>query len=299
MSFEKIDNVTWLPATTTTRRRAEADVESAGRFDRSLADRQGAVSARTSVDGTTNSFAEVSERLRPLLNEQSVLTDSSPAIRDQFGQVEQILARSTPPQATAESGGPAVIVEISAGIRFNTQSERLEFNSGSHESLDSPWLTGDQLSRQQVMDKGAALLQTLEDPGRLNVFVAHSFVPDAVLEQRFSLDDPIVVTQNREFQLTRLDEAGQIAEVEIIDADGSIISSSHYDDNRNQLYREYFDDGSVGLEISYDSNQQVREVSYFDADQKPITREHYDSNGVLTHSDQLTADGEIAHTDYF
>lgn len=295
MTFEKIDNVTWLPTATNARRRAEADVESAGRFDRSLADREAAVGARSGADGAAREFSGVGEQLRTLLTDQSVLTDPVPAIRDQFDQVEDILAQATPLTAQSGGQGPAVIVELYPGVRFNTDTDRLEFNSASHDRLDSQWLTSDQLSRDQVLAEAQTMLDSFEDrPTQLNQFVAHSFVPDAVLDQRFNLSDPIVVTQNREFQLMRLDDAGRVSEVEILEADGSIISSSHYDEAGDHRYREYYEDGRVGLEIAYEGDQQIREVSYFDADENLTAREYYDSAGAVTHTDQFDSSGNIS-----
>lgn len=304
MSFEKLDNVTWLPTAQNERLREDPNADSTQRFDRSLVDGADNAdldnAARFTVNGGTDSdgeFTNVQQRIETLLADASVLTDVTPAIREQFAVMEQQFAAALPggaeglPRAGAdtnnESSGP-VSSEVYPGLRLNMQSGELEFPASSDPQLNDRWSGLGDLSREQVLMNAETMVEALRaQPLQADAVIVQGFVPDVVLAQRFSTDDAIVVTQAREYQLMRLDNDGSVTDVRVVEADGSLISASNFDSQGNHHYREYHEDGSAGLEISYDAEQVVRQVEYFDDEQNVVTREYYDDQGVLTGVEQF------------
>jgi len=225
------------------------------------------------------------------------MTDSSPVIREQIGTLEGLFADMRT-GTDREKSGVAVLVELCPGVRFDTQSGRLQFMTAAGVTPDeSIWQNSDQLDRQQINEAAITLgdrfgvdnssTQMLKEP-----------VPRDIMNQHLS-GEKIIVSSNGEYQLVRTNENDEAVEVRVLESDGTMISTSHYDSDRSHRYREFYDDGTIGLEISYDSDSVVRQVVYFDSRGSATTTEVYDRQGSLSHRNQLDAEGQIARTDYY
>jgi|GEM_PF-4486944 len=299
MTLDRVNNVTYLPVTDTSGevsgdvQKPVAHAESA--FDQTF-------ESASLADSQDQRIGDVRDSLEGLVGEPSIMTDSSPAIREQIGSLETQLAESRiPVDAGIDSTMPKVLIELHPSVRFDLQSRQFQFNTSAGVTPDdSVWKNSEELDRIQINDAATTLTEDVISPDTLSSTMQAVRVPVPVEIVRQRADgEAIVVTSNGEFQLVRSGDNGQIDGLRVLEADGTILSASVYDADRSHRYREYYDDGTIGLEISYDSDNVVRQVNYFDARGTATTMEFYDRDGALTQSNQIEADGQTTRTEYF